>query len=228
MTHIDTHPKLGSIALSLAAGAAAILLVAHSPGQVGAVGMEVAGLVVGLVGIVAIRKQHRLTGGVLLVLAVVVATAAIGIGALQAASPTLRAELLPGMVGLLVLAGGAIDEQRGRGRYLVMAGAAFLFIGVLMSGVVHGASRLQLLAAGAATVVGWDTAEQGINLGEQVGTRATTWSAELAHAAGSVVVGAVAVGVAYGVYTIGFEGVSLTGLVLLLGGAITLIAALYN
>lgn len=228
MTHIDTHPKLGSIALSLAAGAAAVLLVAHSPGQIMAVGIEVAGLVVGLVGIVALRKHHRVTGGVLLTLAVVVATAAIGLGAVRAATPTLRVELVPGMVGLLVLAGGAIDEKRGRGRYLVMAGTAFLFMGVLMSGVVHGATRLQLLAGGAATVVGWDTAEQGINLGEQVGSRATTWSAELAHAGGSVIVGAIAVGVAYGVYAIGFEGVSLTGLVLLLGGAITLTAALYN
>lgn len=228
MSRVDTHPKLGSLVLALAAGAGAVVLVAHTPAQIAAVGIEVVGLLVGLGGIFAVRKGHRLIGGLLLLVALAVAAAAMGLGWLRAGSTTLRVELLPGMVGLLVLAGGAIDVRRGRGRYLVMAGTAFLLIGVLVSGVVHGATRWRLLAATAATVISWDTAEQGINLGEQVGSRASTWSAELAHAGGSAVVGVVGIGLAAAVYAIGFEGVSLGGLVLLLGGAVTLTAALYN
>lgn len=228
MTGIQRSPKAASVVLSLGAGLVAVLLVANGTAQGNAVGLEALGLAVGVLGVFAYRARHRVAGVGLALVGMGIALAAIGLGWLQSPGATAQVELLPGMVGLVVLAAGVVRIRRGWARYLVMAGTGLLLIGVLLSGVVHGASRPFLLAGAAASVVAWDVGEQGINLGEQVGSRASTWSAELVHAGGSAIVGGVGIGLAFGVYAVGFEHIPLVGLLLLLAGAVTLTAALYS
>lgn len=228
MTRIQRSPKGISVVLSLGAGVLAVLFVANGTAQGNAVGLEALGLATAVLGAFTYRARHRMIGGLLALSGVGIAFAAIGVGWLRAPGATAQVELLPGMVGLVVLAAGVVRIRRGWARYLVMAGTGFLLIGVLVSGVVHGATRPYLLAGAAATVVAWDIGEQGINLGEQVGSRASTWSAELVHAGGSAIVGAVGIGLAFGVYAVGFDRIPLVGLLLLLAGAVTLTVALYN
>lgn len=228
MTRIQRSPKAISVVLSLGAGVLAVLLVANGPAQANAVGLEALGLTIGVLGVFAYRARHRVIGVLLTLVGGGVALAAIGVGWLRAPAATAQVELLPGMVGLVLLAAGVVRVRGGWARYLVMSGTGLLLIGVLLSGVVHGASRPFLLAGAAATVVAWDVGEQGINLGEQVGSRASTWSAELVHAGASALVGAIGIGLAFGVYAVGFERVPLVGLLLLLAGAVTLTVALYN
>lgn len=228
MTSIQRTPKPLSVILSLGAGLLAVLLVANGAAQASAVGLEAVGLAVGVSGVFAYRARHRVIGTALALGGVSLAIAAIGVGWLRAPDATAQVELVPGMAGLVLLAGGVVCLRRGWDRYLVMAGTGLLLIGVLLSGVVHGASRPFLLAGAVATVVAWDVGEQGINLGEQVGRRASTWSSELVHTASSVVVGGVGIGLAFGVYAVGFDRIPLVGLLLLLAGAVTLTVALYS
>lgn len=228
MTRIDRSPKLAGIVFSLVAGVTAVALVATHPAQLQALFFEVIGLSVLLIGITTHRRGRSVLGPVFGIAGGTAVLGAIGLGWISAGQPSAQLELLPGMVGLALLAAGVGGVRTRWKRGLIMAGAAGLFLGVLTSGVVHGAPALFLLGATIATVVAWDVGEQAVNLGEQVGTRAVSWPAELVHATGSVVVGVAGIALALGVYRFEFPTVSLTGLFLLLVGAVTLTAALYN
>lgn len=228
MTRIERHPKLVSIVISLGAGVAAVLLVANNSGQSQAVILQTVGLAVFVLGVTAHRKRHPFVGWLLSIVGIGIALVAIGLGLIQAGTPSAEMELLPGMVGLVILAVGVTGIRDGWERGLIAAGTAGLLVGLLMSGLVHGATTAALLGSAVATVVAWDAGEQGVNLGEQVGSRAVTWSSELAHVAGTTLVGVIGVTLAFGAYGIGVDDVPLAGLFLLLIGAVTLTAALYN
>lgn len=138
-----------------------------------------------------------------------------------------RAELLPGMVGVAVLAAGLLRSRPERSRWFVVLGTAGVTLSVLASAVLHEASMLALIAAMTGTIVAWDAGVQAVDLGGQVGTPGTTAAAELVHTGGSMVVGMAGVVAAVFVYTIGATGLPLDSLVLLLGAGLMLLAALF-
>ena len=115
----------------------------------------------------------------------------------------------------------ALGVHRGS-RRAVSLGAFAAFLGVLLAGVV-GAAPEPLLVGATGVVLAWDLGEQAINVGEQLGRAARTTRGELVHAASGTAVGAVAVGLGYGVYVLATGGQPLAALVLLLVAAIALI-----
>lgn len=228
MTHIDRAPKPVSATISLAAGVVVVAIVADGPAQYHAVVVEVVGLGLLTVGALGHRSGQRVGGTLFGLAGGSTVLAALGLGWSNVPSAIDQAMLLPGLAGLAVLAAGVLGLRRGWERRLVAAGTGGLLFAVLLCGVGRGAAGVLVLAGAASTVVAWDAGEQAVNLGEQVGARAESWSAELVHSAGSIGVGVVAVGLAYGSYLVGPTEVPLAGLLLLTAGAVMVTAALYS
>lgn len=149
--------------------------------------------------------------------------------------PALAAVLLPGLVSVVaLLAGGpaavvglaglgllAAGTRAGR-RDAVGGGGLALLAGTLVAGGL-GAGPVALLVAAGAALVAWDTAEHAVGLGEQVGARASIGRSVGVHAAGSGLLAALGVCVAYGTFRLAGDGPPVA-LVLLLGGAVALLA----
>lgn len=226
MTAVQRTPRPLSAALSLTAGLLAILLLTDDPERTRAVLWQAVGLGVLLAGTGYARHHHRARGVVGGGIGGSVALVALGLGWSVTESAFARLELLCGMVGLLVLAAGVTGLKRGWERRFVSLGTSGLFAFLLVVAVIDSPPMGALLVAMVATAVAWDVGEQSINLGEQLGGEAETWSAELAHAGGSVGVGVAALVLAYGGYLIGFKDVPLSGLLLLAVGVVMLMGAL--
>lgn len=139
------------------------------------------------------------------------------------AGPVIAA--VPGVAGLMLLGLGGV---RGRRRF-VSIGGGLLGAGVVVSGVgVNAPPPLVSLLGATMAVVAWDVAENAISLGEQVGANARTRRAELAHAVGSLAVGVVAAGAAYGAFVVAAGGRPTAALFALAAGAVLLMAALLD
>lgn len=91
-----------------------------------------------------------------------------------------------------------------------------------------GLEPLPLLASLAAAVVAWDAGEQAINLGEQLGRNARTWSVEVSHTAGTTAFGGLAIGAAMTIHRADVTGLPIESLLLLLAAAVVLMVALYE
>lgn len=126
------------------------------------------------------------------------------------------------LVGLPLLAYGVVVGRR----WFVSVGAVVLFGSVVVAGMTTAVSSpVLVLFAGATVVVAWDVGTNGIDLAEQVGATARTRRAEVAHLVGSAAAGLVTVAAGYGTYLFAWGGQSVAGLVLLLFGAVLLVAA---
>lgn len=220
------RPTVSGSLAALVAGIAAVAVLVDGAGQWQALLVEVVGLALCGGGFLAWHRGRRVGGlltaaaGALLVLVGVV------LGVSQPAEMTRRLELLPGLLGLAVLLAGLLPVRTGWERTLVNVGAALLFVGVVTSGVVRGASDLGLLLAGVATVLAWDLGEQAVSLGAQVGRQARTRRAALAHGGGTLVAGGVVLAAALGVAALDVQGLSLTGFVVLLVAGFALVVAM--
>ena len=148
--------------------------------------------------------------------ALAIVVAAVGTLSLALSGPA----AVVGAVGVVGLAVGL----RSSSRAVVTLGAAGLFCGTLLAGLA-GAPPSLLLAATAATVVAWDVAEFGIDLGETVGRGATTRRAELVHAGASGALALVGTGGGSIVYRLAGGGPALVPIALL-SGAVVLVLAL--
>jgi hypothetical protein len=126
-----------------------------------------------------------------------------------------------GAVSLLLLAGGLYASSR---RIVTLAGAGFL-LAILLAGA-RGAAPEALLVASLGAVLAWDVAEFAVGVGEQLGEQADTSRLELVHAAGSLLVGVVTAGAAYGVFLAAAGGRPAFAVVLLLLGTVVLVAVL--
>lgn len=126
---------------------------------------------------------------------------------------------LAGVAGLALLGGGLALASR---RLVSLAGVVLL-VGVLYAGYV-GASPEPLLVAALFAVLAWDVASNAVSIGNQLGRQSRTRRAETVHAAVSLVVGAFAVVVGYGVYVAAAGGQPLTALVFLVAGAVALVS----
>lgn len=165
-----------------------------------------------MVGVTELDRRPSGTGTALALVAALVA-----VGGLAASPPA----VLAGVSGAGVLGAGLrYGSDAG-----VTAGAALLFVGVLVAGVFGAAPELLLVAA-SGTVVSWDVAENAVGVAQQLGREADTARAELVHAAGSAAVAALGSGVAYLAFTQVGGGHAESALVFLLLGAVLLAAAL--
>lgn len=100
-----------------------------------------------------------------------------------------------------------------------------LLSGVTYAGVV-GASIPVVLVGTVATVLAWDTANYAFSVGFQLGRETRTERVESLHAAGSTGVGVVVAVTGYALYLGGADGLPVTTVVVLLLGALALLAVL--
>ena len=142
--------------------------------------------------------------------------------------PRHSVELVPGLVGTALLGLGVRPISERYARRIVSAGLTALLLGVALVGIFEAAGPPGLLGATVAAIVAWDTAENGISLGEQLRTDAETRTVELVHAGVASAYGAVTVVVALLVFEHGASDLSLGALTLLLAVAVTLLALLYR
>lgn len=229
MVGVTTHrPVPLSAVLAVLAAALAVGLIAT------AVAQRVA-LLVGLVGAVGLgcgpelrHRGHGLLGGIVGLVGAGLVAAGVGLAVVRAAQFTHIVELVPGLlgVGLVALALGPLWP--GRERAVFSVGTALVMVGILVSGVVYESDARTLLLAGLLTVLAWDLAEQAVNLGEQVGREARSYPVQAVHGGATVAVGAVAVVFTRGVTAVNVTGLSLLALAGLLAAAFTLAVTLYN
>ena len=225
-TSKTTLPRRLPAGIGLVAALVGVLLVADTSGVTTGLTLLVLGLVV-LVGGLHYRRRSpigyvvAIGGGTLALVGLVLP--------LRYSLPTqLLLELYFGMVGLVLYALGIGALRQGMERRFVTAGVAFVFAGVLVTGVFQGTKPSGMLAATAACVVAWDAGEQAINLGEHVGTASSAWSAELTHVGGTTVVGIAAILLTLGVHSLDVTGLPLSALLTLLAAALLSLAALYH
>lgn len=228
MIPVDHRPHPVGPAAAVLVGAAGLWLPAGAWTQTRPIGVELAGLALVLLGVELYRRDSPVVGGTAVVAGVGVALGAIALGFSLPTTQAARAELLPGMLGLLVLLFGAVRIRKRLARPLLLAGSGLLFVSVLVSGVVRGADLFQLLGATVATVVAWDVAEHGLSLGEQVGRRAQTLRNRAVNGGASLAVGGVGVALAWLLLEIGPTNMSLSGFLLLLAAAVVLALALLD
>lgn len=223
---VEQHPPLAGVVVALGWSTVAVAAVAGD--QLVALAVELVALVVAVVGVRRLRDGDPFVGVTLGGIGVLGVLAAFWYGAAAATRTTQLVELLPGMVGVGLLALGGLPIRSRWSRTLVASGAVTVGLGVVASGVVHGAGPLNLFVATALAVIAWDAAEQAVNLGEQVGPRATSGTVVLAHSVWSVGVGAVGVVAAVGVSDLDVTGVPLLGVGLLLVAAVALATAAFT
>lgn len=225
---IERRPAVAGGVVSLVAGTLAVAAVADADGQLVALAGESAALLVLTVGASRLRAGDRVVGILLAMAGGLGAPAAIGYGVVSVTQTTQLVELVPGQVGLGLLALGYVPVRRRWSRRLIAAGSIAIGVGVVASGVVYGAGGLRLLVGMALAVVAWDAAEQAINLGEQVGHRAGGADVVATHTAWSLGVGAVGVAAASGVSALDVSGLPLVGVGLLLAAAVAIAAAAFT
>lgn len=222
---IHRPTTLGSaLAVLLAAGS--LVLVAGIP-QLPAVGLTVVGLFVlgvGSHGDTSDRSRR--------LLAAVCGSGLVGLGLLAVLTAELATGIVtviyPGLAGLVVLGLALLPVRRGWETALATAGVALVFVGVLAGGVAYTTSRLGLLVATVGIIAAWDAARHAITLGDQIGQQAATRQVELAHIAGTCLVGIVFVGLSELVWRLGITGLPLEALLLFLGAGIAFLLALYT
>lgn len=134
--------------------------------------------------------------------------------------------LLGGAVAGLGLLGavGLVGGTRSGRRPLVTGGAAALALAALLAGLV-GVDPVAVLVSVAATLVAWDVGEHAVGLAEQVG-QATTRRSELAHAGASGLLAATVGTLGALVYFLGDTVRPTLVVVLLVLGAVLVVAAL--
>jgi hypothetical protein len=153
-------------------------------------------------------------------LAVVASLAAAGVAATAAAVASPAGGAALGAAALCFL-GGAL---RASARPLTW-GAGIGVVGIALAGY-RGGSTEAVLVAGVGLAVAWDVADHGVGLGEQVGRGARVRRNVAVHAGSSLLVGALAAGLVYGVAIAVGGGQPVAALALLLVGGIALTSAL--
>ena len=153
-------------------------------------------------------------------LAIVASLAAAGVAATAAAVANPVGGAALGVAALCFL-GGAL---RASTRPLTW-GAGIGVVGLALAGY-RGGSTEAVLVAGVGLAVAWDIADHGVGLGEQVGRGARVRRNVAVHAGVSLLVGALAAGLVYGIALAVGGGQPVAALALLLAGGIALTSAL--
>lgn len=214
--------------LSVVAALATVRLVAGSSTQVTPLAAVAGAAVIFALG-AALRDRGSSFAGWSLVL--VGSVTALGAVAYAVVAPPTFADkivLLPGVLGVAFVAVAFVPLRTGWERRVLAVGIAWLLASVMMAAVMKEATKMDMLGGMAAAILAWDAGKQAISLGEQVGREAETKLVTMVHSLASGIVAALAVGASIWLYDLDVTGVSLAGLALLLGAAITLAIALYN
>ncbi len=111
-----------------------------------------------------------------------------------------------------------------RSARLLSWGVGIGLVGIAIAGYFGGAIE-PLLVGGVALAFAWDLADHGLSVGEQVGREARTRRNVAVHAGTNLLVGGVAVGIAYGVSVAAGGGRPVAALALLLFGGVLLASA---
>lgn len=217
-------PTVVSGVIALVAAAVATGLIAETAAQRSVLAVAIVGVAAVAVGGRLWRLGHTVFGVVVALCGTLVVAVAVGEALSRPETVVGRLELLPAILGLWTLAAALVPVRLSRRRLLVDAGAALVFLAVVTSGVVRGASTPALVGAGAATILAWDAAENAVSIGGQVGSDpgTATARAELVHVGvtGGVAVGAVAV--VLGVSRLGIDGLPFAALLALLVAGVVL------
>ncbi|MGM0606058.1 MAG: DUF7519 family protein [Halobacteriota archaeon] len=224
------RPTVTSSVLAVAFGIAAVGLLAESSGQRRPLMMAAVGAVSFTLGGRLWRRDSSAIGVIVALCGSLLLAASIGYVAIRSPQLVDRFELLPGLLGLWILAAALVPVRFRRSRLGIDVGTGLLFVSVLTSGVVHGASPPALIVAAAATILAWDAAENAVSLGGQIGSHriATTAKAELTHVGVSGAVAILSVGVVLGIAAVGVDGLPFAALVALLVAVVALVLAPYR
>lgn len=223
-----SRPAAGSSALGVALGVLAVTLVAESGGQRQVLAVGVAGAVAFAFGVEKSRREESVTGELAAAGGTLLLLVALVLAFTRPMLTIYRFELVPGLLGVFVLAAGVAPARRGWERRLIATGTGLVFLSVVVSGVVQSTELWPLLVAGAATIVAWDVSEHAVSLGAQVGEDARTLRAELTHALATVVVAGAAILAVYVVQGIGVSGLPFAALAALLLAGVALAVAHYR
>jgi hypothetical protein len=150
------------------------------------------------------------------------------VASLAAAGVAATAGLIASPVGGALLGVAALGFLAGllrRSTRILSWGAAVGVVGLAVGGY-RGAPTEALLVAGVGLAVAWDVADHGVGLGEQVGRGARAGRNVAVHAGTSLLVGALAAALLYGVTLAVGGGQPVAALALLLAGGIALVSAL--
>lgn len=221
------HPIRTSSGLAFAAGVLAVSLIAETTVQRWILAVAVVGILTFGVGGLLWRRGRPGVGVAVAIGGTVLVVYALGLAATRPAFLTHRLELVPGLIGLWLLAAALLPIRLGWERSLVDAGTGFLFLAVLTSGIVQEASFGALLAAGVLTILVWDAAENAVSMGGQLGIHAPTARGEFVHSAASSAVAVGAIGLVSLVGALGIDRIPFAALVALLVAGVA-IALAYN
>ena len=190
-----------------------------------ALALELLGVAAFAVGFGLWRREWLVSGSVVGFVGVAGVAGALGVAVSTIAGLSGYIRLIPGFLGVIVLALALVPARGTGSRSLVKVGTALVFVGVLASGIFNAVTLGTLLAAGAATVVAWDAGEHAINVGEHLGRGRDTREIEVV---GTGVVAFVAVEAAKFSGGVGPSDLSLASLVLLLVAVVLLAVALHD
>lgn len=126
--------------------------------------------------------------------------------------------LVVGSLGLVAFFLGVFTARQAG----VTAGAALVFLGVLLAGA-EGAPGLVVLVGTVGTILAWDSASTALSLCRQLGRDAPTARLEGVRVATTGLVGAIAAGGVYGIYAVVAGEGTPTALVLSLFGVVLLV-----
>lgn len=223
-----SRPAVASSTLGVALGVLAVALVAESGAQRLVLAVGVTAAVAFAVGVEASRRESSVVGELAAAAGIVLLLVALVLAFTRPMLTIHRFELVPGLVGVFVLAAAVAPVRRGWERRLVATGTGLVFVTVVVSGVVQGTELWPLLVAGAATIVAWDVAENAVSLGYQVGEDARTRRAELTHGFATTLVAGAAILAAYVVQSLGVTGLPFAALAALLLAGVALAVAHYS
>jgi hypothetical protein len=221
-------PTVTSSVVALAAAGSAVGLLAGTAIQRRLLAVVLLGVAAVGIGGRLYTGAQRPTGLVIAAVGTLLVAVAVGATLVLPAAFSHRLELLPGLVGLWLLAAALVPIRVAWSRRLIDLGTGLVFAGVLLSGVLRDASTVTLVVAGAATILAWDAAENATSLGGQIGAHSATPSAraELVHIGITAGVALVAVAIVLGVGRLGVDGLPFAALLgLLIAGVLFALVA---
>lgn len=223
---LDVAAPVPAAAVSLIVGTLALgLLTVGSDQRLAALVLGV-GLIVTLGGRIARERVGSVFGRLISLLGASIGAYGLYRALTEVATVTARAVLLPGMVGLCILALGLVLSRPVLGRTATVVGSGCLLASIVLAGVTEHTSRPAIVIAAVATVLAWDLADHGISLARQVGARARTARVTVLHSGATAVVGALIGATILGIDRVAVGQLSLQGFLLATAVAVVLLLAL--
>lgn len=182
---------------------------------------------IGLVttGVLAATRGNRVAGGVAVLVGVVGLVGALGI-AVSHPDEVVSLTLVPALLGIIVLSTAVIPIRGSGSRARVRIGCGLLLLALLVVGAIGEAPVGELGIAFVAIVIAWDSADNAIGLGRQIGRNARSRRAELVHSIGTITAGLIGIGITRVVTTVGAASLDLSDVFLLLLATVIFVIAL--